>query len=270
MGTQGSSVGTKAAATSPSVSQEEHEALNLSRAIEELRRSICEEDARHSQELTQFAYTLSHDMREPLRMVTSYTQLLSRRNEGKLDDDSREFMRYILEGVGTMARLIEDLLNYSVHMRPLEEPPITVDSDAVARGVLMRLEKTIRESGAEITCDGLPMVQSGFAQLSQVFHQLLLNSIRFRGAEPPRIKISAAENVDLVTFSFRDSGLGIDPQYHEEIFRPFKRLNGREFPGTGVGLAIAKRIVEQYGGRIWVESQVGRGSDFRFTLPKAT
>jgi light-regulated signal transduction histidine kinase (bacteriophytochrome) len=270
MGTQGSSVGTKSATTSQVPSPDEQETLNLSHAIEELRRSIRDEDVRHSQELTQFAYTLSHDMREPLRMVASYTQLLNRRNDGKLDDDSREFMHYILEGVSTMERLLDDLLNYSVHLRPLEEPPVNVDSDAVARGVLMKLEKTIRGSGAEISCAGLPQVQSGFAQLSQVFHQLLLNSLRFHGAEPPRINISATENGDVVTFSFRDSGLGIEPRYHEEIFRPFKRLNGREFPGTGVGLAIAKRIVEQYGGRIWVESQLGEGSDFKFTLPKAT
>jgi signal transduction histidine kinase len=149
----------------------------------------------------------------------------------------------------------------------LDKPPSTVDAEAVAQGVLLKIEKQIRESGAEITYEALPAVQSDFTHLSQVFQQLILNSIKFRGSEPPRIHISATQIDDEVTFSFKDNGEGIEPRFHEDIFRAFKRLHGREVPGTGVGLAISKRIVEQYGGRIWVESEAGQGAVFHFTLP---
>jgi light-regulated signal transduction histidine kinase (bacteriophytochrome) len=218
--------------------------------------------------LTQFAYAASHELREPLRMIGSYTQLLSRRYESKFDDEAREFMQYVLEGVQAMERLLGDLLAYSLQLRPLDRPPSAVDADAVLRGVLLSLEKQIRVSGAQITHDGLPTVQSDFTQLSQIFRQLILNAITFRGQEPPRVHISSSESGDEITFAIQDHGLGIDPRYHEEIFNAFKRLHGREYPGTGVGLAICKRIVEQYGGRIWVESEPGQGATFRFTLPK--
>jgi light-regulated signal transduction histidine kinase (bacteriophytochrome) len=260
MSTDGSSAGTK-------LSHKELDPHKLLAEIQELRARLRTEEARHASELTQFAHAASHDMREPLRMVASYTQLLSRGCRDKLDDDGREFMRYILDGVQTMERLLEDLLTYSLQLRPLDKPPSTVDTEAVARGVLLKLEKQIRESGAEITYDDLPAVQCDFTHLSQVFQQLITNSIRFRGAEPPRIHISATWNDDEAMFSFGDNGLGIEPRFHEEIFRAFKRLHGREYPGTGVGLAIAKRIIEQYGGRIWVESEAGQGAVFRFTLP---
>lgn len=260
MSTDGSCAGTK-------LSLDELDLKNLLAEIQELRARIRIEEARHSSELTQFAQAASHDMREPLRMVASYTQLLNRRYAGQLDDDGREFMRYILDGVQTMDRLLEDLLNYSLQLRPLEQPPSTVDAEAVAQGVLLKMEKQIRDSGAEVTHEALPAVQSGFAHLSQVFHQLISNSIKFRGSEPPRIHISATQTDDEVTFSFKDNGQGIDPRFHEDIFRAFKRLHGREVPGTGVGLAISKRIIEQYGGRIWVESEPGQGATFRFTLP---
>jgi light-regulated signal transduction histidine kinase (bacteriophytochrome) len=260
MSTDGSCAGTK-------VSLEELDVQNLLAEIQELRARIRIEEARHSSELTQFAQAASHDMREPLRMVASYTQLLNRRYVGLLDDDGREFMRYILDGVQTMERLLEDLLSYSLQLRPLDRPPSSVDAEAVAQGVLLKMEKQLRESGAEVTYEALPSVQSDFTHLSQVFQQLISNSVKFRGAEPPRIHISATQLDDEVTFSVRDNGEGIEPRFHEEIFRAFKRLHGREVPGTGVGLAISKRIVEQYGGRIWVESESGQGAVFRFTLP---
>ena len=259
MSTDGSSIGTRP--------PEELDPQKLLAQLHQLRARIRAEEARHANELTQFAHAASHDMREPLRMVASYTQLLSRRSADKLDDDGREFMRYILDGVQSMERLLDDLLTYSLQLRPLDKPASTVDAEAVARGVLLKLENQIRESGAEITYAALPAVQSDFTHLSQVFHQLITNSIRFRGAEPPRIHISATRNEDEATFSFSDNGLGIEPRFHEEIFRAFKRLHGREYPGTGVGLAIAKRIIEQYGGKIWVEAEAGQGSVFRFTLP---
>jgi light-regulated signal transduction histidine kinase (bacteriophytochrome) len=235
--------------------------------IEELHARLRSEEVRHSKELTQFAYAASHDLREPLRMIHSYAQLLSRRCSSQLDSDGREFLQYILNGAQTMEQLLEDLLAYSMQLRPLDNPPSTVDSDAVARGVLLNLEKPIRESGAEITLGALPKVQSDFTHLSQVFQQLILNSIRFHSSQPPRIGISATEAEGQATFSFSDNGLGIDPRYHAEIFNAFKRLHGREYPGTGVGLAICKRIIEQYGGTIWVESEEGHGAVFRFTLP---
>jgi two-component system, chemotaxis family, sensor kinase Cph1 len=266
MSTDSSCAGNKLSAAGPPFAIEEPDPGSLLAELHQLRARIRAEEARHADELTQFAHAASHDMREPLRMVGSYTQLLSRRCADQLDDDGREFMRYILEGVQTMERLLEDLLTYSLQLRPLDKPASTVDSEAVARGVLLNLEKQIRESGAEITYQGLPRVQSDFTHLSQVFHQLISNSIRFRSTEPPRIHISATRNEDEVTFSFRDNGLGIEPHFHQEIFRAFKRLQGRDYPGTGLGLAISKRIVEQYGGRIWVESE-GQGSVFRFTLP---
>jgi light-regulated signal transduction histidine kinase (bacteriophytochrome) len=267
MSTDSSCAGTKLSAAGPLQAIEEPDLGSLLAELHELRARIRAQEARHADELTQFAHAASHDMREPLRMVASYTQLLSRRCADQLDDDGREFMRYILQGVQTMERLLEDLLTYSLQLRPLDKPASTVDSEAVARGVLLNLEKQIRESGAEITYRELPPVQSDFAHLSQVFHQLITNSIRFRSTEPPRIHISAIQNGDEVTFSFSDNGLGIEPCYHQEIFRAFKRLQGRDYPGTGVGLAIAKRIVEQYGGRIWVESEAGKGAVFCFTLP---
>src|SRR5277367_1534863 len=207
MSTDGTSAGTKPAAI------EELNLESLQAEIQELRARIRSEEARHSAELTQFAHAASHDIREPLRMIASYTQLLSRRYSDKLDDDGREFMRYILDGVHNMERLLEDLLAYSLQLRPLEQPPSTVDSDAVARGVLLNLENLIRESGAEITYESLPAVQSNFTHLSQVFHQLITNSIRFRSAEPPRIQISATRSDDEVTFSFQDNGLGIEPRF---------------------------------------------------------
>ena len=267
MSTDGTIAGNKLSATNPLIAIEEPDLGSLLAEMQELRTRLRAEEARHANELTQFAHAASHDMREPLRMVASYTQLLSRRCAGQLDSDGREFMQYILDGVQTMERLLEDLLTYSLQLRPLDKPPSAVDSDAVARGVLLKLEMQIRESGAEISYDSLPIVQCDFTHLSQVFQQLITNSIRFRSAEPPRIHISATRNEDEAGFSFTDNGLGIEPRFHQEIFRAFKRLHGREYQGTGVGLAICKRIIEQYGGRIWVESEQGRGSVFRFTLP---
>jgi light-regulated signal transduction histidine kinase (bacteriophytochrome) len=260
MSTDGSRAGTK-------LSLVELDPQNLLAEVLELRARLRTLEAQHADELTQFAHAVSHDMREPLRMVASYTQLLSRRCDGQLDDDGREFMRFILDGVQTMERLLADLLTYSLQLRPLDQPPSRVDSEAVARGVLLKLDQQIRETGAEITHAELPAVQSDFTHLSQVFYQLITNSIRFRSSQPPRIHISAMLNADQATFSFKDNGEGIDPRFHDEIFRAFKRLHGREYPGTGVGLAIAKRIIEQYGGRIWVESEPGQGAIFHFTLP---
>ncbi|HEY6391864.1 MAG TPA: ATP-binding protein [Bryobacteraceae bacterium] len=237
-------------------------------AIEELRRSMRAQGERHNDELRQFAYAVSHDLREPLRMITSYTQMLSRRYEPHLDDEGREFIRYVVEGVQRMDQLLGDLLGYSHQLRSIDRPLSQVDPEGALQGVLLAMEKQIRESGAQITYDPFPQVMFDFGQLSQVFRQLIANAIVFHGSEPPRIHISAAETDADVTFSVRDSGIGIDPQYHQQIFGVFKRLHGQKYPGTGIGLAICKRIVEQHGGSIGVESELGKGSTFRFTLLK--
>ena len=248
--------------------KEELEIQELRAAVEALTTQLRAEQKSHNEELRQFAYTISHDLREPMRMVASYTQLLERRYEAQLDDEGREFMRHILDAVQRMDRLLADLLSYSHQFRTPEQALSFVDAEGALQGVLLNMERTIRESGAEITYDPLPTVRFDFNQLSQLFRQLIANAITFRGAEPPRIHISATEDDDSFTLAVRDNGIGIDPRYHEQIFGIFKRLHGREYPGTGIGLAICKRIIEQHGGKISVESESGKGATFRFTLPK--
>jgi light-regulated signal transduction histidine kinase (bacteriophytochrome) len=229
---------------------------------------LIAEQKRHHEEFRQFAYAVSHDLREPIRMIVSYTQLLDRRYQGQLDGDGVDFMRYILEATQRMDRLLGDLLTYSHQFRSLDQPLEEVGPEGALQGAILMLDAVVRESGATITNDPLPSVQFDFAQLTQLFRQLLSNAICFRSAEPPKIHVSASDIGSTIQFSFRDNGIGIDPRYHEQIFGVFKRLHGREFPGTGIGLAICKRIVEQRGGRIWVESQLGQGATFHFTVPK--
>jgi light-regulated signal transduction histidine kinase (bacteriophytochrome) len=236
--------------------------------LQELEARLLAEEKRHHEELRQFAYAVSHDLREPIRMIVSYTQLLDRRYEAQLDGDGREFMRYILDATQRMDRLLGDLLTYSHQFRAADQPLEMVEPEGALNGVLLMLEAEVRESGAEITHDPLPPVNFDFAQLSQLFRQLIANAIRFRGAQPLKIHISATDIGAAIQFSVRDNGVGIDPRYHEQIFGVFKRLHGREFPGTGIGLAICKRIVEQRGGRIWVESAPDQGATFHFTVPK--
>lgn len=248
--------------------KEELEIQELRAAVEALTAQLRREQKTHNEELRQFAYTVAHDLREPLRMVSSYSQLLERRFQAHLDDDGREFMHYILEAVQRMDRLLADLLTYSHQFRAGEQTLSEVDAEGALQGVLLNMEKAIRESGAEITHDPLPAVWFDFNQLSQLFRQLIANAITFHGTERPRIHISAIEGDDSITFSVRDEGIGIDPRYHEQIFEVFKRLHGRDYPGTGIGLAICKRIVEQRGGKISVLSEAGKGATFLFTLPK--
>jgi light-regulated signal transduction histidine kinase (bacteriophytochrome) len=237
-------------------------------AIEELEARLLAEQKRHQEEFRQFAYAVSHDLREPVRMIVSYTQLLDRRYQAQLDGDGVDFMRYIMEATQRMDRLLGDLLTYSHQFRSPDQPLEQVDPEGALQGALLMIDAAVRDSGAQVTSDALPSVLFDFGQFTQLFRQLLLNSISFRGAEPPRIHVSAAVGSNAVQFSVRDNGIGIDPRYHEQIFGVFKRLHGREFPGTGIGLAICKRIVEQSGGRIWVESELGAGATFHFTIPR--
>jgi light-regulated signal transduction histidine kinase (bacteriophytochrome) len=201
-------------------------------------------------------------------MVKSYTQLLELPHQQQRDADRQEFLRYIADAVERAERLLADLVTYSLQLRPLDQPESLVDTEAVLDAVLLRMEKSIRDTSAQITHDPLPRVTFDFEQLSQLFRELIANAIKFRAHAAPQIHISASASEQGITFSVRDNGMGIDPRYRDQIFGVFKRLHGREFPGTGMGLAVCKRIVEQHGGAIWVESESGNGSTFRFTLPQ--
>ena len=228
---------------------------------------------RSNKELEQFAYIASHDLQEPLRMIASYTQLLERRYKDKLDADARQFISYAVDGAGRMQTLINDLLAYSrVGTRP--KAFVRIDCGEVVKKALKNLEIAIEESKARITVTDLPQVAGDATQLTQLFQNLVGNAIKFRGDKPPVIHISALPEregtAQVWHFSVRDEGIGIDPQYFERIFVIFQRLHTREeYPGTGIGLAVCKKIVERHGGRIWVESEAGRGSTFHFTIPKS-
>jgi PAS domain S-box-containing protein len=233
---------------------------HLAKTVEELKRS--------NDDLQQFAYVSSHDLQEPLRMVSSYTQLLAKRYKGRLDSDADEFIAFAVDGCNRMQGLIQDLLAYS-RAGTNEKKLCEVPSENALNKALINLRVTIKQSGAVITHDPLPAVTTDETQLTQVFQNLVGNAIKYRRAEEPQVHVSAAKNDrNEWTFSVRDNGLGIDPQYFERIFVLFQRLHGRdEFEGTGIGLAVCKRIVERMGGKIWVESQPEKGSTFYFALP---
>lgn len=234
---------------------------------EEAQRRAADELRRSNQELEQFAYVASHDLQEPLRMVTGYMQLLQRRYQGKLDADANEFIAYAVDGARRMSALIDDLLAYSrVGTRGGEFKPVPCEE--VLERVLRVLMVSIQESGAAITHDPLPQVRGDATQLGQLFQNLLANAIKFRGDQPPQIHLSAEPVGGMWQFAARDNGIGIESRYFQRIFAMFQRLHGRDkYPGTGIGLAICKKIVERHGGRIWVKSELHRGSTFHFTLP---
>ena len=235
------------------------QAYALQKQAEELRRSNAD--------LEQFAYVASHDLQEPLRMVTAYTQLLAERYKGKLDENADKFIGYASEGAMRMQVLIQDLLAFSRVGRK-ESESAKVNCNAVMEDVKVALASAIRESGATISFEGLPTVWADRTQMMQIFQNLVGNAIKFRGKSAPRISIKAEKNDEQWLFSVSDNGIGIAPEYAENIFVIFQRLHARnEYPGNGIGLAICKKIVERYGGRIWVESQPEEGSTFRFTLP---
>jgi light-regulated signal transduction histidine kinase (bacteriophytochrome) len=222
--------------------------------------------ARSNAELEQFAYVASHDLQEPLRMVASYNQLLARRYKGKLDKDADDFIGFSVEGVTRMQRLINDLLEYSrVGTRGGER--VEVDLAEVLGHVRSNLERAIADTKAIITNDPLPRVQADQGQMLQLLQNLVGNAIKFhRDDEAPAVHVGMKP--DGQTFFVKDNGIGIDSQFFERIFVIFQRLNAREkYPGTGIGLAICKKIVERHGGRIWVESEPGKGSTVLFTLP---
>ena len=242
--------------------------VERTRAQERVARN-AEELARSNAELEQFAYVASHDLQEPLRMVASYTQLLARRYRGKLDADADEFIAFAVDGATRMQTLIRDLLSYSrltSKARALEP----VDAGVAAGAAIGNLQTSIGEAGADVSVGGLPNVLADTVQLTQLFQNLIGNAIKYCEERRPQIHVDAKSNGSAWVFSVRDNGIGIDPQYFERIFQMFQRLHTREeYSGTGIGLAICRKIVERHGGRIWVESQPGQGSTFLFTLPQA-
>lgn len=200
-------------------------------------------------------------------MVASYTQLLAKRYKGKLDADADEFIGYAVDGANRMQRLIQDLLAYSQVNRPGEAfMPTSVE--AIVDFAFRNLQSAVEESRAIVTRDPLPTVRANDKQLLQLFQNLLSNALKFRGEQPPCVHVSAKRHANEWLFSVRDNGIGIDPQYADRIFIVFQRLHTiAEYPGTGIGLAICKKIVEHHGGRMWMESQLGKGATFYFTIP---
>ncbi|MFI5116644.1 MAG: ATP-binding protein [Terriglobales bacterium] len=229
----------------------------------------AEELARSNADLQQFAYVASHDLQEPLRMVASYTQLLGKRYRGKLDADADDFIAFAVDGAHRMQVLINDLLAYSrVGSRGKEFA--STSSESVLEAVQVNLKAAIEEAHAVISHDPLPTIPVDATQLSQVFQNLIGNALKFHGPEPPRIHVSVQPEAGEWRFSVRDNGIGIEPHDADRIFVIFQRLHaGLEYPGTGIGLAITKKIVERHGGRIWVVSEPGKGSTFTFTIPMA-
>jgi len=219
-------------------------------------------------ELQQFAYVASHDLQEPLRMVSFYTQLLSKRYKGQLDADADEFIGYALDGALRMSALIKHLLEYSrVSTRRPEFAP--TDCEAAFHVSMTNLQMALDECQATITHDPLPTVKADSSQIGQLLQNLVGNAVKFRGPEAPHVHVSAREEQSEWLFSVKDDGIGIEPEHFDTIFGIFQRLHARdEYPGSGVGLAICKRIVERHRGRMWVESEPGNGSTFCFTIPK--
>src|ERR1700733_1481145 len=222
-----------------------------------------------NEDLRQFAYVASHDLKEPLRTITAFATLLSQQNKERLNEDAPTFIEYIVNSARRMDSLLDDLLMYSTHTNKASEAAGLCDSDAALAGVLMMLDGLIREKRAMITHDPLPLVAADFNELVQLFQNLIGNGLKYQRNEIPRVHVSVEQRDEESLFSVRDNGLGIEPEYRDQIFGIFKRAHGREYPGNGIGLAICKKIVERRHGRIWVESAVRKGSTFYFTLPNA-
>lgn len=222
---------------------------------------------RSNDELQQFAYVVSHDLQEPLRAITSFSKVLERRLATFNDPAVQEPLQFIASGAARMRQLIGDLLAYA-RVDHTVESHVEVDMDAVVGLAISNISQRIEESGATITFDALPTVRGHFGRCLQLMENLLVNAIKYRSAVAPRIHVGGSSQREQCVFSVSDNGIGIDPKYHERIFEVFKRLHSAaEYPGTGIGLAICRRIVESVGGRIWVESEIGKGSTFHFTLP---
>jgi light-regulated signal transduction histidine kinase (bacteriophytochrome) len=240
----------------------------LAQTTDELKQTASEL-SRSNAELQQFAYVASHDLQEPLRMVMSYLQLLSRRYKGKLDADADEFIHFAVDGASRMQGLINDLLAYS-RVGTQGKPFEPTDCEAIVDRAITNLQITIQETGAVITREPMPRVMADPTQLTSLFQNLIGNAIKYRQKDrPPEVHLGVEQKDGDWMFFVRDNGIGIDQKYWDRVFVIFQRLHGRgEYEGTGIGLAVCKKIVERHGGHIWVDSEPGRGSTFFFTMPK--
>ncbi len=248
--------------------EDANEARNKAEAAQEQINRTALALARSNEELERFAYVASHDLQEPLRMVTSYLKLLEQRYKNKLGGDALEFINYAVDGADRMQTLIIDLLAYS-RVDTQGKEFVTTDCEQVLVDVLKAMQVSIDETKARITHDSLPRVLGDAAQLESMFQNLISNAIKFRGKKTPKIHIGVKDENGNWIFSVSDNGIGIDSQYYKRIFIIFQRLHSiEEYSGTGIGLALCKRIVERHGGRMWIDSQEGKGSTFYFSLPK--
>ena len=247
-----------------------HMAFDVTNEIDALERAdkSIKELKRSNKELKQFAYVSSHDLQEPLRMVALFTQLLERRYKGKLDDEADEYIGFIVEGAHRMKYLIDDLLSFSQLNNKTKECE-SIELETLLDSALFNLKDSVDKNNAQITHGPLPTITGDPNQIIQVFQNLIANAIKFNDNNTPKIHISAQKNENEWIIQIRDNGIGIAPEYQNKIFEVFKRLNVREkYPGTGIGLAICQKIIERHGGRIWVESELEKGSTFYFTLPE--
>jgi len=239
-------------------------------AIEDITERSRSEDQikRTNDDLKHFAYAASHDLQEPLRMVTTYTQLLAREYKGKLGKDADQFIGYAVEGSQRMDALLKGMREYWQASERGEEHRAALDCNDILKKTLLNLQETVSKSGAAVTHDSLPTIWAEEVMLVQVFQNLIGNAIKYRSKKPVQVHVSAEKNgQEEWVFSVKDNGIGIEPKYAEKVFVMFTRLNGRTHPGSGIGLALCRKVVERLGGRIWVESKPGRGADFKFTIP---
>ena len=242
------------------ISERQQIALALRQQAEDLKRSNAE--------LEQFAYVASHDLQEPLRMVASFTQLLARKYAGRLDPDADEIIGYAADGAKRLQTLVQDLLNYSRVGSQFQ--PELVNCQALVSRIIHDLRQTIEEAEAEVAHTGLPTLRADGSQMNRLLQNLIANSIKFSGNQPPRVHLDAERREGEWLFSVRDNGIGIDPQYSDKVFGIFQRLHSpSEYSGTGIGLAVCKKVVERHRGRIWFESKPGEGTTFFFTIPDA-
>ncbi len=244
------------------ITERKHSEAILQEKLLELQRS--------NEDLQQFAYVCSHDLQEPLRVISNYTQLLARRYSDQLDQDAKDFIEFTVDATKRMQELINDLLLYS-RVDTKGKEFVSTDCNQTVAMAMANLKVAIDESGAQVHCAQLPAVEADGSQILQVFQNLIGNAIKFRSTDAPVVTISAEETSKSWTFAVKDNGQGFDMKYGDRIFVIFQRLHTKEmYPGSGIGLAVCKKIVERHGGAIWVESEPGKGTTFRFTMPKSS